>query len=392
MSTFFEFEPVEKPRLACVKVIGCGGGGGNAVQRMIDSGMSGVDFIVANTDIQALSYSTAGTKIQLGQRLTKGLGSGGNPDVGRQAAEEDHALLTETLEGADMVFVTAGMGGGTGTGSAAVVASIARAQGALTAAVVTKPFFFEGRRRADAAERGLAALKEHVDTLIIIPNERLLGVVDTSTPLTEAFRVADDVLLKATKGITDLIAVPGLVNLDFADARTVMADRGHALMGTGRASGPNRAHDAARQAVENPLLEDVSIEGAEAILVNVTGGRDLTLHEVREAVNLIVEVAGHDASVFFGAVIDPAAEGELSITLIATGFGKVSAPRISLVPSEPEVAGISSGGDGTFNYDELNEPTWKRRPRGNGAMQRISQLFHRDELNVPTFMRRQVTK
>ncbi|MBI5837385.1 MAG: cell division protein FtsZ [Candidatus Eisenbacteria bacterium] len=377
----FEIEPVEQHRLACVKVIGAGGAGGNAVQRMIDSGMSGVDFIVANTDMQALNRSTAPRKLQIGGRLTKGLGSGGNPDIGRQAAEEDEALIAEALEGADMVFVTAGMGGGTGTGAAAVVASIARQRGALTAAVVTKPFSFEGRRRGEQADRGLEALKEHVDTLIVIPNERLLSVVDASTPLNEAFRVVDDVLLKATKSVTDIIAVPGLVNLDFADARAVMADRGHALMGSGRASGANRAFEAARQAVENPLLEDVSIKGAEALLVNVTGGLDLSLHEVREAVNLVVEEAGADASVYFGAVIDTAMEGELSITVIATGFGKVSSPRISLVEPPPT--------DGHYNPEDLAQPAFMRQERP-GAMKRLTQMFSRDNLEVPTFLRRQV--
>jgi cell division protein FtsZ len=387
----FEIEPVEQSRLARVKVIGAGGAGGNAVQRMIDSGMTGVDFIVANTDLQALNRSTAQHKLQLGARLTKGMGSGGNADVGRQAAEEDEALIVETLEGADMVFVTAGMGGGTGTGAASVIASIARQKGALTAAVVTKPFVFEGRRRAESAERGIEALKQHVDTLLVIPNERLLSVVDTTTPLNEAFRVADDVLLKATKSITDIIAVPGLVNLDFADARAVMADRGHALMGSGRASGPNRAFEAARQAVENPLLEDVSIKGAEALLVNVTGGLDLSLHEVREAVNLIVEEAGADASVYFGAVIDPGFEGELSITVIATGFGKVSAPRIGLVP--PSVRGrerdLDGDGDGYTDPEDLKQPAFIRQERP-GTMKRLSQIFSRDNLEVPTFMRRSV--
>jgi cell division protein FtsZ len=379
----FEIEPVAQHRLACVKVIGAGGAGGNAVQRMIDSGMTGVDFIVANTDLQALNRSTAPCRLQLGAKLTKGMGAGGNAEIGRQAAEEDELLIAETLEGADMVFVTAGMGGGTGTGAASVVASIARQKGALTAAVVTRPFEFEGRRRAEQAKRGLEALKQHVDTLLVIPNERLLAVVDATTPLNEAFRVADDVLLKATKSITDIIAVPGLVNLDFADARAVMADKGHALMGSGRASGPNRAFEAARQAVENPLLEDVSIKGAEALLVNVTGGLDLSLHEVREAVNLVVEEAGVDAAVYFGAVIDPAFEGELSITVIATGFGKVSAPRISLVTPHEE--------DGHYDPNDLARPAFIRHGEERpGAMKRLTQMFSRDNLDVPTFLRRQV--
>ena len=378
---FLEFEPVEEHRLARLKVVGCGGAGGNAVQRMIDSNLQGVEFIVANTDLQAVTHSTAARKLQLGARLTKGLGSGGNPEIGRQAAEEDEAVIADALDGADMVFITAGMGGGTGTGSAPVVAAIAREKGALTAAIVTKPFEFEGRRRMDQAERGLAALKEHVDTLIVIPNERLFGVIDTATPLNEAFRVADDVLLKATKGISDLITIPGLVNLDFADVRSVMAERGHALMGSGRASGPNRAFEAATQAVESPLLENVSIEGAEAILVNITGGRDLTLHEVREAANVVVEEAGRDAMVIFGAVIDPSLEGEMCITVIATGFGKVSAPRISVV--EP----LRSEGD--FDHEEMKKPAFQRQEK-TGGIKRLTSFLTRENLEVPTFMRRQV--
>ncbi len=377
---FLEFEPVEEHRLARLKVIGCGGAGGNAVQRMIDSGLQGVEFIVANTDLQAVNNSTATRKLHLGAKLTKGLGSGGNPEIGRQAAEEDEAQIADALEGADMVFITAGMGGGTGTGAAAVVASIAREKGALTAAIVTKPFEFEGRRRMDQAERGLLALKDHVDTLIVIPNERLFGVIDTATPLNEAFRVADDVLLKATKGISDLITIPGLVNLDFADVRSVMADRGHALMGSGRAAGPNRAFEAATQAVESPLLENVSIEGAEAILVNITGGRDLTLHEVREAANVVVEEAGRDAMVIFGAVIDPSLEGEMCITVIATGFGKVQAPRISVV--EP----LQSGDE--YNHDALRQPAFQRQEK-QGVAKRLTSFLTRDNLEVPTFMRRQ---
>ena len=378
---FLEFEPVQEHRLANLKVIGAGGAGGNAVQRMIDFGMHGIEFIVANTDLQALNNSTASKKVQLGGKLTKGLGSGGNPDIGRGAAEEDQGLLSEALEGADMVFITAGMGGGTGTGSAPIIARVAREKGALTAAIVTKPFEFEGRRRMEQAERGLALLKEHVDTLIVIPNERLFGVVDPNTALGDAFKVADDVLLKATKGISDLITVPGLVNLDFADVRSVMADRGHALMGNGRASGPNRAFEAATQAVQSPLLENVSIEGAEAILVNITGGRDLTLHEVREAANVVVEESGRDAMVIFGAVIDPGFEGELSITVIATGFGKVSAPRIAIL--EPTHA------DGDLDHGALAEPAYARQEKRAAGPKRISQFLSRENLEVPTFLRKQ---
>ena len=309
---------------ASIKVIGVGGAGGNAVNRMIQSGLHGVEFIAANTDAQVLDQSLSPKKLQLGAGVTKGLGSGANPEVGREAAEEDEARISETLEGADMVFVTAGMGGGTGTGAAPVVARIARSMGALTVAVVTRPFDFEGRRRLQLAEEGLRLLREQVDTLIVIPNQRLLTIVDRTTPLKEAFRVADQVLHHATKGISDLITVPGLVNLDFADVKTVMAERGNALMGAGYATGPNRAYEAAQSAVSSPLLDDISISGAEALLVNVTGGESMTLHEINEAVTVVVDAAGHDANVIFGAVIDEAMGDGLSITVIATGFGKAA--------------------------------------------------------------------
>jgi cell division protein FtsZ len=310
-------------RNAMLKVIGCGGAGGNAINHMVMEDMTGVDFIAANSDHQALEMSLAPVRIQIGKSLTKGLGCGGVPEHGRKAAEEDAEEIRDALAGADMVFVTAGMGGGTGTGAAAVVARIAKEMGALTVAVVTKPFSFEGRKRLRQAEEGLQALREHADTLITIPNNRLLSIVEKGTPLSEAFRMADQVLLQATKGISDLIIVPGLVNLDFADVREVMSERGNALMGTGVASGPDRAMIAARMAVSSPLLEDVSITGAEALLVNICGGPGLSLHEVHEANSIIIESAGEDANVIFGAVIDPNLGEEIRITVIATGFGKV---------------------------------------------------------------------
>jgi cell division protein FtsZ len=319
------FELVEDGKMvtgASIKVVGVGGAGGNAVNRMMEAGLKGVDFIAANTDAQVLDQSRCPKRIQLGVGVTKGLGSGANPTVGREAAEEDEAQIAESLAGADMVFVTAGMGGGTGTGAAPVVARIGRSIGALTVAVVTRPFEFEGRRRMQIAEEGLRELREKVDTLIVIPNQRLLAIVEKHTPLKEAFRVADQVLHYATKGISDLITVPGLVNLDFADVKTVMAERGNALMGAGHASGPNRAFEAAQSAVSSPLLDDVSISGAEALLVNVTGGESMTLHEINEAVTVVVEAAGRDANVIFGAVIDESMGDALSITVIATGFGK----------------------------------------------------------------------
>jgi cell division protein FtsZ len=316
----FELE-IDSTASAKLKVVGVGGAGGNAVNRMIGAGLRGVEFIAANTDVQALNQSLAPNRIQIGKGATRGLGSGGEPTQGRKAAEEDEQAIAEALLDSDMVFITAGMGGGTGTGAAPVVARLAKAGGALTVAVVTKPFAFEGRRRMRQADEGLAELRAEVDTLIIIPNERLLAVVEKTTSLTEAFGVADEVLLKATKGISDLVTVPGLVNLDFADVKSVMSNRGNALMGTGRASGPGRALEAAQAAVASPLLEDVSISGAEGVLVNITGGRDLTLHEVNEAASVVVNAAGEEANVIFGSVIDPNLDGELMITVIATGFG-----------------------------------------------------------------------
>ncbi len=307
---------------ANIKVIGIGGGGSNAVTTMIEGGMAGVEFVVANTDIQALNSSKAGHKIQLGMDLTKGLGAGANPDVGRRSAIESYNHIVEQLKGSDMVFVTAGMGGGTGTGGAPVVAKIARELGALTIGVVTKPFVFEGKKRSKHAEGGLAELKENVDALIVIPNQKLLSIAGDKTPLLETFKKADEVLLQAVKGISDLINIRGLINLDFADIRTVMANKGLALMGTGRAKGENRAVEAATQAISSPLLENVKIDGATGIIINVTGGSDLSLYEVNEASMLITEAASEDAEVIFGAVIDPNLIDEVCVTVIATGFAR----------------------------------------------------------------------
>ena len=307
---------------ANIKVIGIGGGGSNAVTTMIEGGMAGVEFVVANTDIQALNSSKAGHKIQLGMDLTKGLGAGANPDVGRRSAIESYNHIVEQLKGSDMVFVTAGMGGGTGTGGAPVVAKIARELGALTIGVVTKPFVFEGKKRSKHAEGGLAELKENVDALIVIPNQKLLSIAGDKTPLLETFKKADEVLLQAVKGISDLINIRGLINLDFADIRTVMANKGLALMGTGRAKGENRAVEAATQAISSPLLENVKIDGATGIIINVTGGSDLSLYEVNEASMLITEAASEDAEVIFGAVIDSNLIDEVCVTVIATGFAR----------------------------------------------------------------------
>ncbi len=314
------FDETELPQTARIKVIGVGGGGGNAINTMISEGIRNVDFVAANTDIQALENNLAGTKIQLGAGLTKGLGAGANPEIGRSSALEDQARIAECLEGSDMVFVTAGMGGGTGTGAAPVIANIAREAGALTVGVVTKPFQFEGRRRLRQAEDGIRNLAGAVDTLIIIPNQRLLAISGDHTTILEAFKKADEVLLHAVQGISDLITVPGLINVDFADVRTIMNGKGLALMGTGAASGPSRALEAAETAISSPLLEDVSIEGATGILVNLTGGLDVTLSELNEALSLIEQAAHEDAQIIFGNVIDESLRDEVKITVIATGF------------------------------------------------------------------------
>jgi len=311
---------------ARIKVIGIGGGGGNAVNRMVRVGLPGVEFIVANTDVQALQHSVAPVKVQLGEKLTKGLGAGADPRVGRAAVLEDTERLLEVLDGADMVFVTAGMGGGTGTGAAPIVASLAAEIGALTIAVVTKPFAFEGGRRNRQAEQGLAELRDSVDSVITIPNERLLAV-DRGLTLLKAFEAADDVLRQAIQGISDLILVPGLINLDFADVKAVMSGRGVAVMGTGIADGAERAVEAARRAVSSPLLEDASVEGARGVIINITGGTSLGIGEVNDASQIIFKAAHPDANIIFGAVVDPSLEDRVKITVIATGFGDEQAGR-----------------------------------------------------------------
>ena len=317
-----EFDDAEVPEAANIKVIGVGGGGGNAINTMITEGVSNVEFIAANTDLQALETNLAPVKIQLGGALTDGLGAGADPEIGRDSALEDQTQIAEALAGADMVFVTAGMGGGTGTGATPVIASVAREQGALTVGVVTKPFQFEGRRRRRQAEEGIDNLATAVDTLITIPNQRLLAIAGEQTTVLEAFKKADEVLLHAVQGISDLITVRGLVNVDFADVRTIMSDRGMALMGTGRASGPSRAMEASEMAISSPLLEEVSIEGATGILINVTGGVDMTLSEINDAMSLIEGAAHQEANIIFGNVIEEDMRDELMVTVIATGFDR----------------------------------------------------------------------
>jgi cell division protein FtsZ len=305
---------------AKIKVIGVGGGGGNAVNRMIQAGIKGVEFMVANTDVQAMRNSLAPVKLQIGAKLTKGLGAGANPEIGKQAALEDTDRILEALSGADMIFITTGMGGGTGTGAAPIIASLAAELGALTVAVVTKPFAFEGKRRRVQAEHGIRGLRDTVDTLITIPNERLLNFVDRGTSLNDAFKMADDILRQAVQGISDLITVPGEINLDFADVKTIMHGMGMALMGTGVSSGEHRAVEAAQRAISSPLLEEASIEGAKGVLINITGGRDMTLFEVHEAASIIQEAADEEANIIFGTVIDNAMKDEIKVTVIATGF------------------------------------------------------------------------
>jgi cell division protein FtsZ len=377
----FELEQV--PPAAKIKVIGLGGGGGNAVSRMMSADFTGVDFIVANTDLQALRSSPAPVKIQLGAKLTQGLGAGSNPDVGRGAALEDPEEITRLLEGADMVFITAGLGGGTGTGAAPVVASLAKDLGILTVAVVTKPFVFEGRKRLLQAEAGMEALRGVVDTLIAIPNQRLLSVVDRGTPLLDAFRVADSVLQQAVQGISDLILVPGLVNLDFADVRTIMSGMGMAMMGTGVGHGEHRALDAAQKAVASPLLDDTSIEGARGILINFTGGADLSIHELEEAARIVQEAAHEEANIIFGAVLDPTLQDEVRMTVIATGFTErkqestptkvVDLPRASRPGAAPQPGAAAA---------------WRRRLAADVRAEADDPLADAD-YDVPAFLRRQ---
>jgi len=373
-------------------------GGGNAINTMIDSDLAGVDFIAANTDAQALETNRAPVKVQLGEKITKGLGAGANPEVGRQAALEDRDCLREYMVGADMVFVTAGMGGGTGTGGAPIIAAAARDVGALTVGVVTKPFLFEGKKRMGQAEQGIRQLKESVDTLIVIPNQRLLSIAGKETSLLETFKMADGVLLQAVRGISDLIVTPGLINLDFADVRAVMAEMGFALMGTATASGENRAVEAAQKAIASPLLEDVSIHGARGVLINITGGSDMSLYEVNEAASLIQGEADDEANIIFGAVIDDQIQDEIRITVIATGFGEGKsgreATRETTANGGQERKVVHMG----IIVDDLDAPTWHRRKQGAKEpepidLDRALQLDPREmdeEFDIPTFLRKRV--
>jgi cell division protein FtsZ len=381
---------------AKMKVVGVGGAGGNALNTMVDAGLQGVDFISINTDAQALEQNKAHTKVQIGRKLTQGLGAGANPEIGRRAIEEDKESVMEVLKGADMVFVTAGMGGGTGTGAAPIVAEIAKDQGALTVGIVTKPFNFEGIKRMQRAEQGIEELRRNVDTLIVIPNQRLFAVVDKSTPLLAAFKIADEVLLHATKGISDLITIPGLINLDFADVRTVMSEMGHALMGTGFATGEAKAIQAAQQAISSPLLEGVSIRGAQGVLVNITGGPQMTLHEISEASSIIYEEAGDKANIIFGAVIDENLKDSIFVTVIATGFEVESRIQATAPAATAEVE---------KNKKYLDLPTFLREKEHKKAVYKPIPFNHPktaeinqsndlqlplDDFDIPTFLRKQI--
>ncbi|MBP1689787.1 MAG: cell division protein [Deltaproteobacteria bacterium] len=408
---------------ARIKVVGVGGGGGNAVNTMIAAGLQGVDFMTANTDAQALKANLASVKLQLGAAFTKGLGAGGNPEVGRKAATEDLERIRELLTGADMVFVTAGMGGGTGTGGAPVVARVARELGALTVGVVTKPFHFEGKKRGRQAEDGMRELKANVDTLIAIPNQRLLAVAGRNMSILETFKKADDVLLQAVRGISDLITVHGLINLDFNDVRTIMSEMGMALMGAATASGEDRAVEAAQKAISSPLLEDVSIQGARGVLINITGGPDLTIHEVNEAATLIQEEADDEANIIFGAVIDETLNDQIRITVIATGFGEpreevkrppsvathtavapsaqtqpahAPAPRMAFTREPVREAAQTAAATArkvvrVGGINDLDGTMWTRQGANGDRAEPISLTVPEDDdsLDIPTFLRKQ---
>jgi cell division protein FtsZ len=384
------------PPGANIKVIGVGGGGSNAVNRMITAQLQGVEFIAANTDGQALRKSRAPLKLQLGHKITKGLGAGANPEIGRQAALEDSEKIIAALDGADMVFITTGLGGGTGTGATPVIASLASELGALVVGVVTKPFTFEGRRRREQAEKGLDELRQSVDTVITIPNEKLLHTVERNTTLTDAFLSADDILLQAVQGISDLITVPGEINLDFADVKTIMSGRGMALMGTGISDGEHRAVEAAQKAISSPLLEDCSIDGAQGVLINITGGRDMTLHEVSEAATIVQKAAAEGAEIIFGTVIDDQMDTTVKITVIATGFNHDSdvpavedafAALANQVPeSELDRPSFTRFGR-QFDMGSLDE---KNSIRGSGYSENAGVAHTTEDLDVPTFLRRQM--
>ncbi|NOY52460.1 MAG: cell division protein FtsZ [Deltaproteobacteria bacterium] len=378
----FEFAE-EVMRQAQITVIGAGGGGNNAVNTMIHSALEGVDFVAVNTDSQVLGSNLAPLKLQIGAKVTKGLGAGANPEIGRQAALEDQERIKECVQDADMVFITAGLGGGTGTGAAPVIGRLAREAGALTVGVVTKPFNFEGKKRALQAEQGLADLKEVVDTVIVIPNQRLLGIIDKTTPLFDAFKIADDVLCQAVQGISDLITTPGLVNVDFADVRAIMTGRGRAVMGTGIATGEGRAVEASHKAISSPLLEDGSMDGARRVLINITGTEEMTLYEINEATSIIQEEAHEEANIIFGSAINPNLGDSLKVTVIATGFEEAPADAEETVLKKAVNFETFAGGKA------VETPTYLRKGRLNLDLDTRGN-YDANDLDVPTFLRKQL--
>jgi len=372
---------------ARIKVVGVGGGGSNAINRMIAEGIQGVEFVAINTDAQALLLSNAGTRVRIGEKLTRGLGAGGNPEVGRKAAEESAEDLYNVLKGSDMVFVTAGLGGGTGTGGAPIVAQIAKDVGALTIGVVTRPFTFEGGKRSSSAEQGMAKLKEHADTLIVIPNDRLLQIVDKKATLQDAFKLADDVLRQGIQGISELITVPGLINLDFADVRAIMSEGGAALMAVGKASGEDRSRLAAEQAISSQLL-DITIDGARGVLFNITGGPSMTLFEVNQAAALIRETSHPDVNMIFGAVIDPNMGDDVRITVIATGFERTGVPRRAFASTPRPVENTRSNGIPIARQQEMvsvNAAPAQQQHQGSTEFRPTT--LNTDDLDIPTFLR-----
>ena len=386
---------------ARMKVVGVGGGGGNAVNRMIDEHLTGVEFISVNTDAQALLHSKSDIKTQIGKKLTRGLGAGARPEIGRQAIEENRDDVTRVLQGADLVFVTCGMGGGTGTGAAPIIAGMARDLGALTIGIVTKPFLFEGKKRMRQAEMGIAEMRKHVDTMIVVPNERLLAVVGKGIPFQDALKKADEVLLHATQGISSLISVTGLVNVDFADVRTVMESGGSALMGTGIGRGENRAMEAAQQAISSPLLDNISISGALGVLVNITGGADLTLGEVHQINEIIHDAVGDDAEIIFGAVHEPAMQGEIRVTVIATGFDKAMQPGVATPAHAGSTVSIPKGAPVIPFLNRAGRASGIMPARANNDIPRVTRPFappappssgsqDLSDMEIPTFIRRQM--
>ncbi|HTR20586.1 MAG TPA: cell division protein FtsZ [Gemmatimonadales bacterium] len=381
---------------ARMRVAGIGGGGGNALSRMIDEGVRGVEFIAVNTDAQALLNNRAEVKVQIGKKLTRGLGAGARPEIGRQAIEENREEVLHALQGADLVFVTCGMGGGTGTGAAPIIAQIAKDLGALTIGIVTKPFLFEGRKRMRQAEMGIAEMRKHVDTMIVVPNERLLAVVGKGIPFQDALKKADEVLLHATQGISSIICVTGLVNVDFADVRTVMQNGGTALMGTGMGRGENRAMEAAQQAIASPLLDNISISGATGVLINITGGDDVTLGEVTQISEAIHDAAGDEAEIIFGAVPDPAMHGEIRVTVIATGFDRANAQPEASAPLATARPSTATPAPGVLPFEKrpsrptpMPPPGYARpvEPPRRPTVQNPSEV---NEMEIPTFIRRQM--